>query len=249
MQKNKSQAGNVHIIVVILIIFIFIGAIGFVLWNNFLKEKPTKNVTTTDSSQTTNSEDEEAIERDPYERWKKHTSLALSGLSFMYPSDWEFIPANEELVNNMGGKSITHNLYSKKPQVKSVNGNPVTTNQFMCVTITEYSGNWQYSKETYSNELSSEEFSIAGVPVLLNTYSDATLDRDNRPMGNIMRLMASKPSSRGQAYIDTKNGYVAQIVAQYNCLQGGEGIEDLNANFESQPDTIVAKLIMKSIKF
>jgi len=248
MQRNKSQTGSIHTIVIVLIILALIGTLGFVFWNNFLKEKSIDK-TTSDSSQTTNSQDKEEIEKDPYDGWKTHASLAPSGLSFMYPPDWEFTPATEEFVNNIGGKSVSHTMYSKKPQVESVNGGPVTTNQFMCVSITEYNGNWQYSKETYSNEINSEKSSIASTPVLLNTYSDATLDRDNKPMGNIMRLIASQPSSRGQAYIDARNGYVVQVVAQYNCMQGSEGIEDLNADFDSQPDTMAAKLIMKSIKF
>lgn len=248
MQSNKSQIGSIHAIVIILIVLTLIGAVGFVFWNNFLKET-SMNEEMSDSSQSTRAEDKEGVAKDPYDGWSTQTSITSSGLSFKYPPEWDFTPADKEFVNTMGGKSVTHSLYSKKPKVESVNGGPVTTNQFMCVAITEYTGHWQYSKATYSNELDSEKFSIAGKPVLLNTYSDASLGRDNRPMGNVMRLIGSQPGSKGQAYIDTNNGYVVEVTAQYNCMQGGEGIEDLNADFEKQPDTMAAKLIMKSIKF
>lgn len=248
MQRSKSQTGSAHAVTVIILVVTLVGALGFVFWNNFLKEKPASD-TQNGNSQTNNQEDKKEIAKDPYDGWKTYISTTSSNLSFKYPSNWEFTPEPNEFVNNIGGKNVNHNLYSKKPNVESVNGGPVTTNQFMCVTITEYTGNWQYSNETYSNELNSESFSVADTSVLLNTYSDTTVGRDNKPMGNIIRLITNPPSSKGQSYIDTRNDYRVQVTAQYNCLQGGEGIEDLNADFEAQPDTMAAKLIMKSIKF
>jgi len=248
MQRNKSQAGSTHIVIIVIFVVALIGTLGFIFWNNFLKETSVTN-TATDNSQATKTEDKKEIAKDPYDGWKTYTSITPSNLSFKYPSDWEFAPPTKEFANTIGGKSLTLGLQSKKPKVESVNGGPVTTNQFICVTLTEYTGNWQYSNETYSNELSSETLSIANTSTFLNTYSDATLGRNNKPMGNIMRLITNPPSSRGQSYIDTRDDYRVEVTAQYNCIQGGEGIEDLNADFDAQPDTMAAKLIMKSVQF
>lgn len=241
MQKNKSQTGSAHAVIIIVVIVALAGMLGFIFWNNFLKEKP-KNDTNSQTSQT-----EAEKPADPYSGWKTYETIAPSGLSFKYPSDWEFTPPTKEFVNNSGGKMNDLTLYSKKPQSETRNGAPLTTSQFMCVNFTEYTGDWQYSKQTYSNELSSESFLVAGTSLLLNTYSDS--DRESKPMGSIMRLMSNPTSDQGQSYISTRNGYYVQATSQYNCIQGGEGIENMDADFTAQPDTITAKLILKSIQF
>lgn len=248
MQRGKNQAGDTHAIVIIVAVVIIIGILGFIFWNNFSKKQEVSDVKS-DTSRVDHPEAKKDITTDPYDGWKTQKSITASNLSFKYPADWNFTPATEEFVNNLGGKSVSQTLYSKKPNIVAVNGGPVTTNQFICVTFNEYTGSWQYSNQIHSNDLSSENIYNTNGSIFLNTYSDVTLDRKNKPMGNIMRLVSNPPSTQGQSYIDTRNNYNVEVVAQYNCIQGGEGIENLDADFNMQPDTITAKLIMKSISF
>lgn len=49
MQKYKSQAGSVPIVVVILLVIALVGALGFIFWNNFLKKD--SSVAQTDDKQ------------------------------------------------------------------------------------------------------------------------------------------------------------------------------------------------------
>ena len=242
--RKIEQNGSVHVVVVVTLVLVLVVALGFIFWQNFIHKEP--NVTKTETVTKTQTKDN----NNPYDGWKTYTSITPSMFSFKYPPDWQFTPATEEFVNNSGGKNVTHTLLSKKPELDPNAKSPVTINQYMCVTFTEYTGNWQYSNETYSGELDSETFSVEDTLITLGTYADKSLgERANKPMGNILRLVSNPGGSKGQSYIDTNNDYRVEANAQYNCIQGGEGIENLDADFDTQPDTINAKLILKSIRF
>ncbi len=86
MQKNKSQTGSAHAVIIIVVIIALAGMLGFIFWNNFLKEKPTND----NNSQASQTEDEKPV--NPYSGWKTYETITPSSLSFKYPSEWEFPP-------------------------------------------------------------------------------------------------------------------------------------------------------------
>lgn len=251
MISYKKQLGSVHLVLIIIGVAIVIGILGFVFWSNFINK--TKPVSVPQKTSSIQSQSIKTIKpsADPYADWQTYTSTFGGGLSFKYPVDWQFNQSPPDTSTNaQGGKFNEVNIYSSKPQVVSQNNTPVTTNQFMCVTIAEYSGPWTTYSGTEPQPIKSEMLSsMEGIDIYLNTYQDSSLNRDNKPMGNIMRLIGSPSSAKGAEYIDSQNGAYFNAVAQYNCVQGGEGIKDLNADYFSQPETIQAELILKSLKF
>ncbi len=214
-----------------LIVVLLVGFGGYWVWHNHHKTTPAKS----SSSITTKISD-------PYVGWKTYNSILNSGLSFKYPPDWSFTPPTQAFTNNDGGQNNFVTLYSVKPQTKPGEV-AAPTNQFMCVAFDEYGGAWQISNWNLGTLLSSENFQSSGTTIMLNTYKGDT------PMKDQMLLITNPSDSHGNHYISTKNNYYVSVIAQFNCQQGGfPANADLNADFTSQPETVTAKLIMKSIK-
>lgn len=253
MQKTHTRQSGFGVVEVLLIIAVLaiISGLGWLAYDRFFSESSSVAVTNTGGSSVSTHANTPTPPSDPYAGWKTYTSSFGGGLSFKYPADWDFNASPPDAGSNIsGGKSNTVYLYSSKPQIKSANGGPVTTNQFMCVYVDEYAGQWSDADYLYPDPIKSERLAdMNGKPVYLNIYADNTLDRDNRPMGNIMRLVSAPPSPHGSMYIDGKNGVYFAVTAQYNCVQGGEGINNLDDDYFSQPETIQAELILKSVSF
>lgn len=53
MRKNKNQTGNVHAAIIVILVIVLVGALGFVFWKNFLKKDI--SVSQTESKTTNNS--------------------------------------------------------------------------------------------------------------------------------------------------------------------------------------------------
>jgi hypothetical protein len=239
MKKNQKGFGAIEGLL-ILVITIIIGFAGWYVWH-------TKNNTNSTYSSTANttksSSGTKSIAPNPYTGWKTYSSPLNSGLSFKYPADWSFTPPTSVFTNNSGGQENDVTLYSVTPTVKAGNGAAISTNQFMCVTFDEYGGPWHNIDWKLGSLLSSEKFMSGSTSIMLNTYKGDT------PMQDQMLLITDPSNSNGNYFISTKNNYYVAVTAQFNCQQGGfpEGT-NLNADFNSQPETATAKLIMKSIQ-
>jgi hypothetical protein len=69
-------------------------------------------------------------------------------------------------------------------------------------------------------------------------------------MQDLILLLGPTNTPTGGRYISTKNGHVVSITAQFNCQQGGfPANANLNADFNSQPETATAKLIIESVNW
>lgn len=179
-----------------------------------------------------------------YSGWKLYRSITESNLSFYYPADWYFVPPKDVVTNNANGKYNSMTLYSTKPVVSDGGGAPVATNQFMCIKIDEYQGSWPYNDPYNYPVATTEEFTAVNqTSLLLTTY------KGDQQMKNSLGISASSPGEHGAKFIPLKNGYFAMFTAQYNCLQGGEDIQNPDADFDKQPATITAKKILKSINY
>lgn len=80
MKQTNRESGVAHAAVVIVLVLVILGLLGFVFWQNFLQKKPAAK-----SSHTTAATTKRAA--DPYSGWKTYTNSDL-GISLRYPSDW-----------------------------------------------------------------------------------------------------------------------------------------------------------------
>lgn len=248
LQKNESGFSAVEIVLVIVIVAL-VGTVGWLVYKNH--HKTTTAALTTSSVtkpvptiKTTTPATVRPV--NPYAGWKTYNSILNSGLSFKYPANWVFTPATQAPTpNNLGGTENDSVIYSVKPTTSQGQYAAVPTNQFMCVTFDEYSGGgWQQSNWNLGSILSSQQVNVNNTSLTLATYKGAT------PMQDEMVLFNPSDTNSGNHFINTKNGYVVSISAQFNCQQGGfPAGANLNADFNSQPETATAKLMMESVQW
>lgn len=251
IKNSQRQVGSAHVIIVIILVIALIGLLGFVFWKNVVDKKPasTNQTALIDKTGAANSVSENKTEEVQYEEYMSSTG---SGLSFKYPATWLLQPSDKALKNLSGGEMTTYSLLSEAYKLDpNVTSAPKTINQYFCLTFTEYKGEWAYSNSIdSSNEIKSEAFNVGATTYYLKTYKDSSLGRDSKPMGNIMRLVASSSTnSLPLNYLKADNGYVVEAVAQFNCIEGGEGIKNLDDDFFIQPETTMAIKSLKSIRF
>ena len=86
MNKNKSQLGSVHLVVVIVLVIALISALGYIFWQNFMQPKTDNSdkVTTKIIDDTSSKK----VVTDPTENWETYTNNDSVFVSFKYPSDW-----------------------------------------------------------------------------------------------------------------------------------------------------------------
>lgn len=230
MKSNQKGFSAVEL----LLILVFIGVIGSVGWYVW----QSKNNSTSQITSNTNTDEKP---KDPYEGWRTYESK-LSGITFRYPSDWEFTPPVDVFKNDNGGESLFASLYSTEPKREpGGTGEPnPTTNTYMCVIFSEYGGPWQHSDWNLGNPTNTEEFKVNNSTSLtLATY------KNEKPMlGNLILL------DNGAEKIKTRNGYSVIVEASFNCVQGDyEAVEKMTQDFSEREETEIAKLIIKSIRY
>ena len=237
ISKNEKGFSVVEAMLILVIVALIV-VVGYMFYKNYHQTIATNVATTSNSKSTTTTTP------NPYAGWKTYHSILNSGLSFMYPPTWHFSPATQSpRPNNSGGVENDSVLYSAQPQV-SVDK---VTNQYMCVSIDEYSSTGWDSPSNWSlgKQLTSERFSIGSESVTLSTFAGDT------PMQSEL-ILHTPNNSAGNHFITTNNGFVVSVDAGFNrCQQptGGEGITNQQADFNSQPETAIAKLIIKSLRF
>lgn len=244
--KNNQNGFSAIEALLILIILGIVGFTGYFVWHarQNADKSLNSNNSTTPVIKKKATKTSTAQSGDSYTGWKTYTSPLKSGLSFKYPADWQFpnpataVPA----PNNLGGVENDSVVYSALPQ-----GGPFkVTNQYMCVSIDEYSDSgWGVSNWTLGKELSSEQVTLGGKTATLSTYAGST------PMQS--QLILHNPNvASGNHFIATKNNYVVSVEAAFNnCQQpaDNEGITNKQADFNQQPETDIARKIIKSIQF
>lgn len=243
MKTNQKGFSVVEILIVIVVVGL-IGGVGFMVYKNHNKKPSTNSVATTTTTKPAATETKPTTQApDPYAGWKTYTSPLKSGLSFKYPADWDFTPnTSVPAPNNLGG--VENDSVLRSAKIQGTYG--TVTNQYMCVSIDEYSANgWDASNWTLGKELTSEQITLGGKSATLSTYAGDT------PMQS--ELIVHNPNvSSGNHFITTKNNYVVSIQAGFNICQqpgDGEGITNKQADFNAQPETDIAKKIIKSIQF
>jgi hypothetical protein len=242
VRNNESGFTVVEGLLTVLVLAV-IGFGGYYVYHSQHKSTLVTNTATTTKQVTSTTTSKRVA--DPYAGWKTYHSIFNSGLSFEYPANWVFTPATQlPRPNNLGGTENDSVLYSVEPTTTPGQDAAIPTNQYMCVSFDEYSGTgWLTSNARLGTLLTSEPFQSGSTRVSLNTYKGDT------PMQDYLLLLGTTSNSHGNRYISTENGYFVSVHANFNCGQGGfpEG-SNLNADFNSQPETATAKLVMKSIQ-
>lgn len=77
MIRNYTQKGSAHVVIVIVLVAALLGALGFIFWQNFMKEKPATDQTSTNKTETT----PKLLTASFNEGFKANTS-------FSYPENW-----------------------------------------------------------------------------------------------------------------------------------------------------------------
>ena len=91
MVKNYSQQkGSAHIVIIVLLVVALLGALGFVFWQSFMKEK---DVNTTETS---NSVDTSKDETKPKTDGLTYRNESI-GIEFTYPKDWLKVECDNSL--------------------------------------------------------------------------------------------------------------------------------------------------------
>lgn len=257
-QDNQSGFTVVEVLLIVLVVAV-IGFGGYYVWHTQHDKKTPVATTNTSSKSTTSTKPTTTATTtsNPYAGWKTYHSILNSGLTFMYPPSWDFMPATQAPTpNNLGGVENDSVLYSVTPTTAQGQYAAVPTNQFMCVTFDEYSGNgWDTSNWDLGTPISSQQVNINGETLTLATYkSNAIVDGSSQQspssMADEMVLYNPSDTSSGNHFVNTNNGYVVSVSAEFNCQQGGfPATTNLNADFATQPETATAKLIMESLKF
>lgn len=244
IRENEAGFSPVEAILVSVIV-VLIGVAGWFVYKNHNKKPAINSVAATTTTKPTTTQTTSATQTapDPYAGWKTYTSPLKSGLSFKYPADWDFTPSTTTpSPNNLGG--VENDSVLRSAKVQGTYG--TVTNQYMCVSIDEYStSGWDVSNWTFGKELSSEQVILGGKSATLSTYAGHT------PMQS--ELIVHNPNvPSGNHFITTKNNFVVSIQAGFNICQqpgDGEGITNKQADFTQQPETNIAKKIIKSIQF
>jgi prepilin-type N-terminal cleavage/methylation domain-containing protein len=250
MKVNQKGFSVVEILIVIVVVGV-LGAVGWLVYDRQKSKTDSKDMSTQNmnaKSETPKKETEMAKEL--YGGWKTYTSKIGSGLTFKYPADW-YYPEDDSTTapfkNNLGGSEADRTLYSVKPTFsKPTSAGGVSTNQYLCVSIDEYTSkgwgesNWQTSKP------------VKDIPLTINGKTvNFGLFAGSSPM--LSELYINNPHNpSGDHFITTKEGYVVSIKAAFNYCQqsGGEaGITNPQADFMEQPEVKTAELILQSIKF
>ena len=236
MNMNEKGFSAVVTLLFILVVAV-VGFGGYNVWHSQIHDNQ-KTVASSKSS-STNSQ-KEINPTDPYTGWKTYASPLRSGLSFKYPAEWDFKPnTTVSTPNNLGG--VENDSVLRSAKIQGTYG--TVTNQYMCVSIDEYSSSgWDFpSNWTFGKELSSEQLTTG----TLTTYAGDT------PMQSEL-ILHSPNSLAGNHFVTTNNGFVVSVKAAFNSCQqpaDNEGITNKQADFNQQPETDVAKKIIKSIQF
>ena len=92
MIKNSSkQTGSTHIIVIVILALAVLGLVGFVFWQNHIKNDAPKVTDTT--SETTNSQENQNADKLSY-------TNEVIGVSFDYPKNWVKVECDNTYIQN-----------------------------------------------------------------------------------------------------------------------------------------------------
>lgn len=84
MQKNRSQIGSAHVVIIIVAVIGLLGAVGFIFWNNFLKKESTTSQT---ASKSTKPKAQKPCSDEENEKAENGTFCSKEiGIKFVVPS-------------------------------------------------------------------------------------------------------------------------------------------------------------------
>lgn len=90
MNKSKNQSGSAHVVLIVILVLIIVGLLGFVLWEKFIRPKDEVSTNTVSSSSTENN----IAPRDIYDGWQTYTSQR-AGFTIKYPATYKLIDTSD----------------------------------------------------------------------------------------------------------------------------------------------------------
>lgn len=113
INKDLSQKGSAHAIIIIVLVLALLGTLGFVFWQNFIYKEPVTKKPVNSS----NTKEQPQV-KDKYAGWKTYTSTR-DGYSIKYPSEWILISEKD----NDGPYIRNFDPSSRPPEDKANNKN------------------------------------------------------------------------------------------------------------------------------
>lgn len=183
----KTQKGFAHGVVVLGIVVLLIGALSFVFWSRYSQKKSAADIT----------------------QLKIFTSISGSGLTFTYPASWSFDPPTQVVATRPGSETVSYILFSQPMHV--VNGRPEVASDSMCVTLSEFKGDFPFRSTVPSGYVPLKKIMVGANKVSLMTPGGEAGSTD-------IRLASADPvSAHGAYYVSLKNDFYLVAYAQKNC--------------------------------
>ena len=207
------QKGFAHIFLVIGLLVIIIGLLSVVFWKKYADIPSTPTEVT----------------------YKEYVSITDSGLSFTYPDTWTLHATEKVAEASNGDKFASAILFSQVPNKNS--DKPEVPSDHICVTLSEFAGEWPGSYGPPNSEVTNSDFTIGENKVGLITHEDSSKGYFSAS------LVSVDPFERGASYIALNNDYFLKATSQKNCYPSDNPKQrDVSVDIEQ------AKAILKSVK-
>lgn len=103
MKQNKYQSGSGHIVIIIALVVVLLGALGFIFWQNFMQSKPNEKSNNTTTITTLNLNDGYLVLEDWNVKIKYPTDLGSNVITYEKGSDGDYYDFSTERVSALGG--------------------------------------------------------------------------------------------------------------------------------------------------
>lgn len=113
MNKQKSESGSAHLVIIIVLVVALLGTLGFVYWQNFVQTKTANtqtNQTNTSNNQTVKAQLTEDVT----------DSSRGTGLSIKYPASWSYSRYLSNIPKGSYDKGDTYTVTSPDSKVSVV---------------------------------------------------------------------------------------------------------------------------------
>jgi len=229
MNKYKNQNGSAHVIIIIIVSIIIVGALGFVFWNNFIKTK---------SNSTAKSEITNTMSTDTQNKESNSTATNLVDMDFMTSDNLGIhykMPSTWTGGKYGGGDNLSD---SESTTIKAADGFSIY------ISISRLIRGWERDSltakvlEVQTNAKSGlnwavvDRYSSAGSSISLqifNSKETAYKSGDDKVVGSSIYKLGEAEGSG--VYLEMYGGYTANMsLADFNAK---ESVKQAKAIFES----------------
>ena len=211
VNKQKSQSGFAHLVLVIILIVALLGTLGFVYWQNYMQPKVSDTSQKTPVVKKDNSEVIPIAKTpavvDPMADWKTYTN-AKYGFSFKYPADWT-VQESPTANGNSFPSPVPNTLLVKSP-----------SGDDMRIWV-NLEGGWGYELENFDTVNYTETASANGVALNGRDYTPGRAQE--KSLGYTINLQFDYASNKylimaagaDPATLNTSEEIIKQIISTW----------------------------------